>query len=772
MMISRLNQLLIHILFVYPLLSQNSFANDQLKITKINDFTKCDADAIPFGFDKLSESYEAVYVNNKKIILRPNYGFSKCSYDAGWSECTKSTYTEYDGYVSYDDIMHSGNTVYATMGIVDSVTGEYVEHVNGRCYSSLVINRGTEAENTLCRSLFQGTNVKEVCNGSFTLKIGEIAPELEEKFKILESEWKNARSFGRGSIGLYNKVKDINNIIENLNSKPFGELTESDLAFIYSLWEIYEQLKGGLDKLKQETIDTIEKIRKEVDENKDRIRDKFAEQGIDLDENLSLSPTNIVYKPIELPNLGSGQGDSSSYFDKHYVQWADETINSLDSLYKAGKRRDFLLYVYFWEKEKDTLLDHLINRSLLDNRELIAFQKGISRVESYLFGNIETGNKGLLNRRYWFLDSLIPKSMQVNLDNIFDRNSTDPFLTNLRSILNSWESKHSNGPSSQEKAFINTIYAFVSFLEMFKDVYEAAIENGYDPNASKDRLTAEELMIRKLHSSFQTSKLKINQAIDEGMKIVEDDYLITHICNLTGYKRCSPQYGTVSIKDSIISGAMIGTVFGFGSSIVRLPPRTDVFDGTEIFGNSFQHVTKTSKDFVTSAVGKRFNKSRLWGYDELPDGNYKHFDKTSEINNPLPSDGVYAKAIERDFAEAIKDGTGRLAGRNSNEGWITAASDLKGIKRSDLAERLGLYTDKAGTKLKNTNDYVVVEFKLKDPSGPGISTPVDPTGTQRQFGWIPGGRTKGGAREWLINADAPNNGIIDLATVKIIELTP
>lgn len=142
------------------------------------------------------------------------------------------------------------------------------------------------------------------------------------------------------------------------------------------------------------------------------------------------------------------------------------------------------------------------------------------------------------------------------------------------------------------------------------------------------------------------------------------------------------------------------------------------------------------------------------------------------VNNPLPFDGVYAKAIEKDYAEAITSGKGRLARPGIDEGWITAAADLKGFKRSELAARLSLYTDKGGTKLKNTDNYVVIEFKLNDPTGLGISSPFDPVGNQRYFGWIPGGRTKGGSREWLINADAPNNGIIDLATVRIVELEP
>ena len=44
-----------------------------------------------------------------------------------------------------------------------------------------------------------------------------------------------------------------------------------------------------------------------------------------------------------------------------------------------------------------------------------------------------------------------------------------------------------------------------------------------------------------------------------------------------------------------------------------------------------------------------------------------------------------------------------------------------------------------------------------------------PDNSLRLYGFINGGKTKGGAREWLVNNDAAKTGIIDLDSIEIVK---
>src|SRR5690606_29884426 len=118
--------------------------------------------------------------------------------------------------------------------------------------------------------------------------------------------------------------------------------------------------------------------------------------------------------------------------------------------------------------------------------------------------------------------------------------------------------------------------------------------------------------------------------------------------------------------------------------------------------------------------------------------------------NIFPENGIFARAMSKEEYLRIKNGipSKRL------EVWITAADDIQGVESKNLSKRLSLYKDKSGTILKETDDYVVVKFKIKDINSSGIYTPMplDSEKNPRQFGWIFGGKTKGGAREWIMKS--------------------
>ena len=130
------------------------------------------------------------------------------------------------------------------------------------------------------------------------------------------------------------------------------------------------------------------------------------------------------------------------------------------------------------------------------------------------------------------------------------------------------------------------------------------------------------------------------------------------------------------------------------------------------------------------------------------------------LTNPLPEDGAFSRVMPREYAEAFARGEGPIAG--GTEVWVGAADDLTGITtRRGAQSRLALFTDVAGTKPDLAGD-VIVKFRIKDIQKVGLRSPTE-FGKLRNYGFTPGGRTGGGAREWLINNGTKGElGIYDI----------
>jgi hypothetical protein len=89
--------------------------------------------------------------------------------------------------------------------------------------------------------------------------------------------------------------------------------------------------------------------------------------------------------------------------------------------------------------------------------------------------------------------------------------------------------------------------------------------------------------------------------------------------------------------------------------------------------------------------------------------------------------------------------------------FVTAADDVRGItSAADLARRLTLVEETGGFR---KGPFTIIEFD--NP----CRTTVVPT-MRSEAGWIPGGQTAGGAREWLI----PNYRIDELGNVVMREV--
>jgi hypothetical protein len=156
---------------------------------------------------------------------------------------------------------------------------------------------------------------------------------------------------------------------------------------------------------------------------------------------------------------------------------------------------------------------------------------------------------------------------------------------------------------------------------------------------------------------------------------------------------------------------------------------------------------------------------RVWvrlreGGTIFDEGAVKLFDDRDLMRVALPDDGIFARVVPRGSVDEIIAGTRPLSSSASNEAFITAASDLTGLSAGGpIAQRLGLYNDEFGTVLRELEDHVIVSFKV---TGPGLASPVNfDRPFTRLAGWMYGGITKGGAREWIIDADARAKGAIE-----------
>jgi hypothetical protein len=183
--------------------------------------------------------------------------------------------------------------------------------------------------------------------------------------------------------------------------------------------------------------------------------------------------------------------------------------------------------------------------------------------------------------------------------------------------------------------------------------------------------------------------------------------------------------------------------------------------------------------FMRTSAGQLWARTRATG-SAISDYGYKLFDKGSKVSNPLPSDGVFARVMPREYAEKLLTGESNLArltedklGRPVNEAFITAFEDIAHIKTPDgIAQRLALYTDEAGSQLVDlaAKDSVIVKFRFTDDVYKGIRSPINPLDAPRNYGYVPGGLAGGGAREWLVNVDAIEKGIIDKASIVFEEI--
>ena len=177
---------------------------------------------------------------------------------------------------------------------------------------------------------------------------------------------------------------------------------------------------------------------------------------------------------------------------------------------------------------------------------------------------------------------------------------------------------------------------------------------------------------------------------------------------------------------------------------------------------------RSMQDFVKSSVGKIVNKIRVLGKVQTEYG-YKIFRKSTKISNHFPANGKFARIMPKQFVQDLKAGKARFSRVDPNdptvnEAFITAADELSGLsKGDDIVKKLSLFSNADATQYRNLDPMtdVIVEFKFKDNVATSLRSPTETANNLREYGFIPGGKTGGGAREWLIDGDAVKKGYID-----------
>jgi len=211
----------------------------------------------------------------------------------------------------------------------------------------------------------------------------------------------------------------------------------------------------------------------------------------------------------------------------------------------------------------------------------------------------------------------------------------------------------------------------------------------------------------------------------------------------------------------------VATVGGFGAI-------ESAVHGLTILGHVLSGHALTSISSAISALPKFFSYKtidtllafRNAGKAALEEGTVL-FNKAKPILVEFPSDQRFARVMSRDLAEKVIKGA-PLSSKDM--AFVTAAEDVAKLdSKQAIARKLALYSDTDAKILRKLDTEVLVEFKFTAADNPLLSNAIGKPNSWG-LGWIPGGFTAGGAREWLVDSNAVSSGLIDRASIAIRDL--
>lgn len=206
---------------------------------------------------------------------------------------------------------------------------------------------------------------------------------------------------------------------------------------------------------------------------------------------------------------------------------------------------------------------------------------------------------------------------------------------------------------------------------------------------------------------------------------------------------------------------------GFGT--VERAIGATVAMGRILGGMKFATIKKalaSFKRFFPSEICDKLLKSLKSGAYLTEEGTYLT-QKGKSLVPVYPSDGIYARVMPRSAANSLKNGGVLSTGADA---FVTAAEDLPNLlTHQEVQKRLSLFKDAAAHIPHDLNDHVLVRFKLKVPESTAITSRF---GRPNEYGYghMPGGKTIGGAREYIVDSDAIQKGLIDHTWISIENL--
>lgn len=373
-----------------------------------------------------------------------------------------------------------GNNMVST-GFVFGEKGQ--TPIVGTYISRLILNRKKPNEREICKIVVTNGKTGDSCSGEFALSLEEVDKQLFDQLSQAEKDLKARKALFDQAKGSYDeKLSQLENTIKEISNKTFDELSEDDLKNIGWALELYRNLKKDADKLEGEINAKISEIKNNFESTKQGIDEELKEQigSIELPEQYAFK--KIVHpEPIVVP-----AGPDKDPFDEannSYDLWANETIANLKYFYDSNDRFAAVAVVNRWISENDTLLPIVQQRAKVSNKEWVAYQNSIKKVELYLFGDGSTENPGIMTRDFWFKDSPVPNEDRELVSNVISKVSPDKGKE-LEASLKTWRGKTLTPQQEQALQLVRTIgVAFkmvvdksISFEKKFNNWLDGTIE--------------------------------------------------------------------------------------------------------------------------------------------------------------------------------------------------------------------------------------------------------------------------------------------------------
>lgn len=729
------------------------------------------------------DNFEVVYCQCQKIVNDPGrITYGHISNTLPSSKLNVGTNTFELGPWSVQDYDSMEGKVSIKLEI--EYDGQY-KHVSG--------GRKIVCDSTIYGNSSQGYGD---CQGSFRLSLKEVSPSLHNELKTAEKDLEHNKQLYKNAVKDYEGIDELYKAFTNIKDKNFDEITEADLQNVKWALKLYEDFKNSINKIQNDISENIQKIENSIQDTKKVLLSGLEEEGYDITEDDQYDVGEVSdLDPIEIPP----PKDASDPFDQEnnfYDNWANSVIRDLNFHYAANDRVGVLVVAYKWVEKNELLLPIVQRRSSVSSNEFKAYQESVKKVEQFLYGDGTDEHKGIVTRKFWFKDLPYPEALK----NLLDENIDESYVSIVKSKINNWTLTDGQLDPKQRNYLLG-LSAIVHGLKQLslylKEINEELRVSG---NFPPRRESPEAKMLKEMQENLQKTKEEAVKFAENGLEAYIEGTPIgpfIKMCEAFSGKRFCDFNRPDMDMDLRLNRAAEGGFWLFGP-IAKLATRVVspiIVGGKKIFGSTFTWFSQKVKKILGSAKGYGVKTSggikvfvqkntykilaRISDKGYIHDGvGYRLFNKIAGVSNPFPQNATFARVVPREYFDAIKRGEATLSGpariretgEAVNEVFITALDDIGDLTSSSkIAERLSLYNDEAGTQLRDLSNYVVMKFKFKETVATSIRSPLETDKSLRLYGFINGGRTKGGAREWLINNDAVKTGIIDLNSIEKVK---